>query len=204
MINLKRRRIALSLSRKQALRGVEPAVPDRRRHRLTLSWAVSQPPSLRQSAIDSPGTTPVRPLLCLIGFVVWPTAIALCRGYRRNRIGIGFDEPRAVMRAGLMVVVAGALPAGFIAVPLSPRDVLTLYALLKLIVTATPFAVLLSLIVRFLARKVQHIFHSHGAAQQLSERIQREPDAGMKVVGLCLPSSELPRQSWPEFQCSAA
>jgi exopolysaccharide biosynthesis polyprenyl glycosylphosphotransferase len=146
------------------------------------------------------------PLLCLIGLVVWPTAIALCRGYRRNRIGIGFDEARAVMRAGLMVVVAGALPAAFIAVPLNPRDVLTLYALLKLIVTAAPFAVLLSLIVRFLARKVQHILHSHGrslrhvlvagsfgAAQQLSERIQREPDAGMKVVGLCLPSSELPR-----------
>ena len=34
---------------------------------------------------------------------------------------------------------------------------------------------------------------SFGAAQQLSERIQREPDAGMKVIGLCLPSSELPR-----------
>ena len=34
---------------------------------------------------------------------------------------------------------------------------------------------------------------SFGAAQQLSERIQREPDAGMKVIGICLPSSELPR-----------
>ena len=146
------------------------------------------------------------PWLCLIGLVVWPSAIALCRGYRRNRIGIGFDEPRAVMRAGLMVVVAGALPAGFMAVPLNAKSALTLYALLKLIVTATPFAVLLSLVVRFLARRVLHIMHGRGrslrhvlvaggfaAAQQLSERIQREPDAGMKVVGLCLPSSELPR-----------
>ena len=149
------------------------------------------------------------PLLCLIGLVVWPAAIALCRGYRRNRIGIGFDEPRAVMRAGLMVVVASALPAGFMAVPtgtMSPSGALTLYALLKLVATATPFAVLLSLVVRFLARRVLHILHSDGrslrhvlvagsfaAAQQLSERIQREPDAGMKVVGLCLPSSELPR-----------
>jgi hypothetical protein len=34
---------------------------------------------------------------------------------------------------------------------------------------------------------------SLAAAQQLSERIQREPDAGIKVVCLCLPSSELPR-----------
>ena len=57
------------------------------------------------------------PLLCLVGLVVWPAAIAICRGYRRNRIGIGFDEPGAVVRAGMLVVVAGALPAGFMAVP---------------------------------------------------------------------------------------
>jgi exopolysaccharide biosynthesis polyprenyl glycosylphosphotransferase len=102
-----------------------------------------------------------------------------------------------------VVVVAGALPAGFMAVP---TGALTLYALLKLVVTATPFAVLLSLLVRFCARKVLHHLQAHGhslrhvvvvgsfgAAEQLSERIQREPDAGMKVIGLCLPSSELPR-----------
>jgi len=148
-------------------------------------------------------------LLCLVGLVVWPTAIAVYRGYRRNRIGIGFDEPGAVMRAGMVVVVAGALPAGLMAVPTAPLDptgALKLYALLKLVATGVPFAVLLSLVVRFLARKVLHHFQSRGrslrhvlvvgsfaAAQQLSERIRREPDAGMKVIGLCLPSSELPR-----------
>jgi exopolysaccharide biosynthesis polyprenyl glycosylphosphotransferase len=154
------------------------------------------------------------PLLFLAGLVLWPLAIALCRGYRRNRIGIGFDEPGAVMRAGMMIVVAGALPAGFMTVPtgaLNPSGAvtlyaLTLYALLKLVVVGTPFAVVLSLIVRFLARKLLHFLQrngrclrhvvvvgSFGAAQQLSERIQREPDAGMKVIGACLPSSELPR-----------
>jgi exopolysaccharide biosynthesis polyprenyl glycosylphosphotransferase len=148
-------------------------------------------------------------LLCLVGLVVWPTAIALCRGYRRNRIGIGLDEPGAVIRAGMLVVVAGALPAGFMAVPtaaLAPAGALTLYALLKLVATATPFAVVLSLLVRFFAHKVLHLLQrrgrslrhvivagSFGAAQQLSERILREPDAGMKVIGICLPSSELPR-----------
>jgi hypothetical protein len=84
------------------------------------------------------------PLLCLVGLLVWPVAIALCRGYRRNRIGIGLDEPGAVIRAGMVVVVAGALPAGFMAVPtgaLNPVGALTLYALLKLVATATPFAV---------------------------------------------------------------
>jgi hypothetical protein len=45
-------------------------------------------------------------LLCLLGVLVWPVAIALSRGYRRNRIGIGFDEPGAVIRAGMVVVVA--------------------------------------------------------------------------------------------------
>jgi exopolysaccharide biosynthesis polyprenyl glycosylphosphotransferase len=149
------------------------------------------------------------PLLCLVGMVVWPVVIAVCRGYRRNRIGVGVDEPRAVMRAGLLVVVAGALPAGFMAVrtgSLDPNGALTLYALLRLVVTATPFAIVLSLLVRFVARKVLHILHckgrslrhvlvagSFGAAQQLSERINQEPDAGMKVVGLCLPAAELPR-----------
>ena len=150
-------------------------------------------------------------LICLMGMVIWPAAIALCRGYRRNRIGIGFDEAGAVLRAGMVLVVAGALPAGLMAVPTGALDpfgelTLTLYALLKLVVIGTPFAVLVSLIVRFLARRVLHHLQGRGrglrhvlvvgsfsAAQQLSERIQREPDAGMNVIGLCLPSSELPR-----------
>jgi exopolysaccharide biosynthesis polyprenyl glycosylphosphotransferase len=142
------------------------------------------------------------PLLCLVGLVVWPAAIAICRGYRRNRIGIGFDEPGAVIRAGMLMVVAVALPAGFMAVPTGAS---TPYALLKLVATGTPFAVLLSLLVRLFARRILHLFQSHGrslrhvlvvggfgAAQQLSKRIQGEPDAGMKVIGVCLPSSELP------------
>ena len=149
-------------------------------------------------------------LLCLLGVLVWPVAIALSRGYRRNRIGIGFDEPGAVIRAGMVVVVAVALPAGFMAVPagtLDPNGALNLlYALLKLVAVGTPLAVVLSLLVRFLAHRALHFLQrqgrslrhvlvvgSFGAAQQLSERIQREPDTGMKVIGLCLPSSELPR-----------
>jgi exopolysaccharide biosynthesis polyprenyl glycosylphosphotransferase len=150
------------------------------------------------------------PLLCLVGLMVWPAAIAVCRGYRRNRIGIGFDEPGAVIRAGMLVVVAVALPSGFMAVPtgaLDPASTLTftLYALLKLVVTGIPFAVLLSLLVRFFARKGLRLLQNRGhslrhvvvvgsfsAAQQLSKRIQAEPAAGMKVIGVCLPSVELP------------
>jgi exopolysaccharide biosynthesis polyprenyl glycosylphosphotransferase len=168
--------------------------------------AAAVPASISEVLSEQPSTVL---LLCLVGLTVWPAAIALCHGYRRSQIGIGFDEPGAVMRAGMVVVVAGALPAGFMAVPtgaLDPIGAFTLYALLKLVAAATPFAVVLSLLVRFLARKGLHFLQSRGrslrhvvivgsfdAAQQLSERIQREPDAGMKVVGLCLPPSELPR-----------
>ena len=150
------------------------------------------------------------PLLFLVGLIVWPAAIAICRGYRRNRIGIGLDEPGAVIRAGMLVVVAGALPAGFMAVPTGAVDptsdlTFTLYALLKLVATGIPLAVILSLLVRFFSRRGLRFLQSRGrslrhvvvvgsfsAAQQLSERIQGEPDAGMKVIGVCLPPAELP------------
>ena len=57
------------------------------------------------------------------------------------------------MRAGtVVVVVASALPTGFFAV--DRGDEFTLYALLKLVVVAVPFAVVLSLAVRFVVRRV--------------------------------------------------
>lgn len=152
------------------------------------------------------------PLLCLVGFLVWPTAISLSQGYRRSRIGIGFDELRAVLRAGMIMVVACALPAGLLAVPTEALNHPSLslpspiYAPLKLVAVGTPIAVVLSLMARFFARKVLYSLQKRGrnvrhvvvagsaaAAHQLKERIQREPHGGMKVIGLCLPSEELPR-----------
>ena len=141
-------------------------------------------------------------MLCLIGMVVWPTAIALRQGYRRGEIGLGLDELRAVMRAGMVVVVASALPTGFAG---AGAELTLYYALLKLVVVAVPFAVLLSLGARVLARRVLPSLQKAGrgvrnvvvvgsfdAAQQLSARIRKEP-CGMKVVGVCLPAAELPR-----------
>jgi exopolysaccharide biosynthesis polyprenyl glycosylphosphotransferase len=147
----------------------------------------------------------------LIGFLLWPTAIALSRGYRRVRVGVGFDKFRVVMLAGIVIVVASALPAGLLAVPdegLDPSHVAVspLYALLRVVVVGAPIAVVLSLIARLLARKLLHRLQKQGrgirhivvagssaAAQQLTERIQREPHGGLKVIGLCLPAEELPR-----------
>ena len=79
------------------------------------------------------------PVLWLIGMITWPAAVALRHGYRRAWIGVGLDELRAVMRAGTVVVVASALPSGVRR--RSARRVI-LYALLKLVVVAVPFAVL--------------------------------------------------------------
>jgi exopolysaccharide biosynthesis polyprenyl glycosylphosphotransferase len=165
--------------------------------------AAAVPASISDTLSGRSGSNAVSELF-LVGLLIWPTAIALRRGYRRDRIGVGFDELRAVLRAGSIVVVAGALPVGFMAIPTGAS---TMYALLKLVVCGVPLAVILSLVARFLARKALHhlqrsgrslrhivVVGSFAAARQLTERIQREPSGGMKVVGVCLPATELPRQ----------
>ena len=90
------------------------------------------------------------PLLCVIGLLFWPAAIAVSRGYRRARIGVGSDEFRAVLLAGSVMVVACALPAGFLVIrneALSPDLGMAspLFALLSAVVVGTPIAVVLSL-----------------------------------------------------------
>ena len=129
-------------------------------------------------------------LLGLIGAAVWPAAIALCRGYTQSRIGIGSDEIRSALRAAVAVVVACAFPAGLF----------DQQALIKLVVVAAPAMLGLSLITRFVARKVLHrqqikgahlrqviVVGSSVAAQQLKQRLDREPHCGMKVIGVCVP-----------------
>jgi len=76
-------------------------------------------------------------------------------------------------------------------------------ALLKLVVVGTPAAVVLSLIIRYVARKSLHRQQAKGrnmrhvivvgtsaAAKELKDRLNREPHGGMKVVGVCVPSDE--------------
>jgi exopolysaccharide biosynthesis polyprenyl glycosylphosphotransferase len=157
------------------------------------------PASISDTLSGQPYTVLV---LGLLGMVVWPAAIGFRHGYRRSEIGLGISELRAVMRAGTVVVVLSALPTGFVG---AGAGEFTLYALLKLVVVAVPIAVLLSLVVRAVIRRVLPSLQKNGrgirnvvvagsfdAARQLSERIQSEP-CGMRVVGVCLPSAELPR-----------
>ncbi len=132
-------------------------------------------------------------LLALVGAVVWPCAIAMARGYVRTRVGVGSEELRAVLRAAIGVVVAGAFSAGLLGQE----------TLLKLVVVAVPFAVLLSTSVRFVARKVLHHRQGKGlsvrhvvvvgsavAAVELRKRLDKETHCGMRVVGACLPAGD--------------
>ncbi len=134
--------------------------------------------------------------LALLGLIAWPAAIGLARGYRRSSVGVGTEELRSVLRAGVAVVTIGAFPAGL----------LQQQALLKLAVVAAPFAVLLSLTVRFAFRKILHAQQAQGrsvrnvvvvggvgAVTHLTARLARETHGGMKVLGACVPANERPR-----------
>jgi exopolysaccharide biosynthesis polyprenyl glycosylphosphotransferase len=152
------------------------------------------------------------PLLCLIGMLFWPAVVGLNRGYRRTGIGVGSDEFRAVILAGIVLVAACALPAGFMVLrneALNPSlaTVSPSFAFLSVAALGAPIAVVISVIARILGRKLLRRLQAQGrnirrvvvagssaAAQQLITRIQREPHPGMEIVGLCVPSEELPRQ----------
>ncbi len=151
-------------------------------------------PALVSNSLSAMAALPF--VLGLLGAVVWPVAIGLSRGYQRSRVGVGSDELRAVLRAGVTVVVAGAFPAGL----------LGQQALLTLVVLGVPVAVALSLLIRYVARKLLHrrqrdgrnvrrllVVGSASAARQLRERLERESQCGMKVVGACVPTGELDR-----------
>ena len=129
-------------------------------------------------------------VLALLGAIVWPISVGLARGYVRSRVGVGSEELRAVLRAAIGVVVVGAFPAGL----------LGQQALLKLVVVGVPTAVVLSVTVRFVARRILHsrqrdglnmrhilVVGSAAAAQELRERLEKDTSCGMKVVGACLP-----------------
>ena len=64
----------------------------------------------------------------------------------------------------MVVVITGALTAGLMVIPtgtVDPTGAL-FYALLRLVATGTSFAVLLSLLVRFLARRILRLLQHHG------------------------------------------
>lgn len=128
--------------------------------------------------------------------LLWPLAIAASRGYDRRAVGIGSDELRAVLKAAVVVVVAGAFAAGF-----QERMIL-----LSVLVTAVPLATVGSLSLRYAARKILHRRQRDGqsvrtvvlvgspfAASDLDGMLSRELHCGMRVAGVCVPSTDVAR-----------
>src|SRR5918993_1506016 len=132
--------------------------------------------------------------LSLLGAIVWPATIAGTRGYDRRRIGFGNDEVRSILRAAMGLVLVGAFWAGLFGAE----------TFLKLAVVATPFAAVMSLGVRFLAHQQLHrrqrtganvrrvvVVGGWAAAKHLRERLDAEPAAGMRIIGACIPNSDV-------------
>ena len=141
-------------------------------------------------------STPKLAVLVLGASLAWPIAVAISRGYERTKIGVGGDEMRAVLRAVILAIAAGAVPSA-----VSGR-----YGVVALCVMATPIAGLASLAVRFAARKHLHHQQRHGrnvrrvivvgsaySAADLHAVLTREPHCGMQVIGVCVPQCDIGR-----------
>ena len=133
-------------------------------------------------------------VLVLGAGVAWPVAVAICRGYERGKIGVGGDEPRAVLHAIVLGIAAGAVPSA-----VTDRQ-----GVVALCTMAIPIAGMASLLVRYGSRRRLH--HQQGAGRNvrrvivvgstyavadLSEVLSREPQCGMQVVGVCVKRADI-------------
>jgi exopolysaccharide biosynthesis polyprenyl glycosylphosphotransferase len=135
-------------------------------------------------------------VLMLCAGVAWPLAVGISRGYERTNIGIGSDEMRAVLRAVVYGIAAGAVPSA-----MTGR-----YGVVALCVLGMPVAGGASLAVRFVARKHLHqqqragrnvrrviVVGSAYAAADLTSMLTREAHCGTSVIGVCVPQADMDR-----------
>jgi len=128
--------------------------------------------------------------------IAWPMAVAISRGYERANIGVGGDELRAVARAVVFAIAAGAVPSA-----VSDRP-----GVVAVCVIATPMAGLMSIMVRIATRHHLHRQHRLGknvrrvivvgsayAVAELDQVVRREQQCGMQVVGVCVPQADIDR-----------
>ena len=135
-------------------------------------------------------------VLLLGAGAAWPVAIAMSRGYERSNIGVGDDELRSVMRAGVCAVALGAFPTA----------ISHSLGVVAVSVIAVPLAVLGSMLVRLATRRHLHrqqragrnvrrvvVVGSAYAAADLASALTRESQCGMTVIGACVPRADLDR-----------
>jgi exopolysaccharide biosynthesis polyprenyl glycosylphosphotransferase len=139
----------------------------------------------------------IKSLVLVLGAGIgWPIAVAICHGYERGEIGVGGDEPRAVLHAVILGIAAGAVPSAVTDRP----------GVVALCTMAVPMAGAVSLVVRYCARRYLH--HQQRAGRNLRKVIvvgsaytvadltavlTREPHCGMQVVGVCVPQADIAR-----------
>jgi exopolysaccharide biosynthesis polyprenyl glycosylphosphotransferase len=120
---------------------------------------------------------------------VWVAALALGRTYEHRFVGGGTDEYRRLFSSAIVLLAA-------IATFSYTKDTQTAHAI---VVYALPVALLLSLLVHFIARQVLHQLRREGQCLQrvivvgrersvaeLIRTVRREPHAGFMVVAACV------------------
>ncbi|MHB8452798.1 MAG: sugar transferase [Mycobacteriales bacterium] len=125
---------------------------------------------------------------------LWLVAVAASGGYDRRYLGIGSDEYRRVFQAGVRLIALVGLAAFAFRVDI-PRAVALM---------AVPGGVLTDLVARYGARRLLHRGRLQGranhrvlavggapAVSHLVGALAREPWAGYRVVGACLPGHAL-------------
>jgi exopolysaccharide biosynthesis polyprenyl glycosylphosphotransferase len=121
--------------------------------------------------------------------VIWAASVALAGGYDGRLIGIGADEFRRVINAGLGLTAAIAILSYATKARVSREYLLT----------AMPCAATLTLFTRYMLRKRLHRLRTAGACMrravavghmagviELVQELRREPYHGLSIVAACL------------------
>ena len=139
--------------------------------------------------------TPEKEVTLVLGAgLAWPLAVALHQGYDWRRIGVGDDELRAVLRAVVLSIAVAAVPSAAV----------DKYGLVALAVVAVPAAGVLTVLSRFVGRRVTHRLQRRGlhlrrvllvgsqrSVAELQDALDVDHQHGMVVVGTCVPEPEL-------------
>jgi exopolysaccharide biosynthesis polyprenyl glycosylphosphotransferase len=124
---------------------------------------------------------------------LWVASIGLCRAYEARFLGIGSEEFRRVMTAGVSLIAAVGTFSWA-----SKAEVARGY-----VVLALPLTVVLTLLGRYGARKRLHVLRRSGACMQrvvavghaggvadLVRQVKREPYHGLEIIAACLPEAD--------------
>jgi exopolysaccharide biosynthesis polyprenyl glycosylphosphotransferase len=140
-------------------------------------------------AVAGAATAAVATALSLVAG--WPALVAMSGGYAERRLGAGTDEFRRVFLAGLLAVAVLSTSAVAFAQP----------DLRSFVLLGAPAATFLALMARLVLRHRLHAARRRGAMTKqvvvvgreiavldLVRRLRRDPDAGLRVVGACVPN----------------